>query len=70
MEYEYLKNKREGILANISKDINNKMIRFLKERKIFDLIKNEKFFTFENLGEKCFSLKKKIRDYLNISEKI
>lgn len=62
-EFEFLRNKREGIFANLSKLIN-KFIAFLTDNKIADISDPNIILNNKDYRDKCTSLQTKIRDYL------
>ena len=63
-EFEFLRNKREGIFANLSKLIN-KFITFLNDSNIQDISKPSLILDVKENKEKVNSLQNKIYDYLN-----
>lgn len=63
-EFEFLRNKREGIFANLSKLIN-KFLAHLTNHKINDLTDSNNILNAKELKDKCTSLRTKIRDYLS-----
>jgi len=63
-EFEFLRNKREGIFASFSK-LLNKFVSYLIDNKLNDLNDAGTILNSKQHKEKSVSLRKKIKEYLS-----